>query len=56
MILGVVLGPGRCDPWSGKIPQAVEQLNLWTTAAEPVLKSMLCDKRSHRNEKPAHRN
>ena len=27
----------RFDPWSGKIPHAVEQLSLCTTATEPVL-------------------
>ena len=36
--------------WSGKIPQATEQLS--SQALEPVL----CNKRSHHNEKPAHYN
>ena len=48
---------------------AVEQLSLWATTAEPAsrarepqllkpghLESVLRNKRSHRNEKPAHRN
>ena len=25
------------DPWSGKIPHAVEKLNLWVTTTEPEL-------------------
>ena len=29
----------RHDPWSRKIPHAVEQLSLCTTAIEPVLQS-----------------
>ena len=40
------------DPWSRKIPHAVEQLSLCATTAEPVL----WNKRSYHNEKPAHRN
>ena len=28
------------DPWSGKIPHAMEQPSLWATAIEPVLKSL----------------
>ena len=72
------------EPWSGKIPQAAEQLSPCATTTEPVshndwslhtlepayhnywahvlqllkpacLKTVLCNKRSHRNEKPAHR-
>ena len=27
------------NPWSGKIPHAVEQLSPWATATEPVLES-----------------
>ena len=42
-------------PWSGKIPHATEQLNLWATTTEPVcLEPVLCTKRSHCNQKPAH--
>ena len=29
----------RFDPWSGKIPHAVEQLSSWATTLEPVLQS-----------------
>ena len=44
-------------PWSGKIPHAAEQLSLCTTTTEPArLEPVLCNKRSHRNEKPVHRN
>ena len=43
--------------WSGKIPQATEQRRPCATATEPVgLEPVLRDKRSHRSEKPAHRN
>ena len=28
------------DPWSGKIPHAVEQLSLCATSIEPVLQSL----------------
>ena len=38
--------------WSGKIPHAAEQLSPCATTTEPVLRN----KRSHRNEKAAHRN
>ena len=65
------------DPWSGKNPQAVEQLRSCATTTEPLLQSLgaataeptchsyggpctlepvLCNKRSHFNEKPAHCN
>ena len=30
----------RFDPWSGKIPHVLEQLNLCTATAEPVLQSL----------------
>ena len=40
------------SPWSGKIPRDTGQLKLCATATEPVL----CYKRSHRYEKPTHRN
>ena len=36
------------DPWSGKIPHASGQLSPCT------LELMLCNKRSHFNEKPTH--
>ena len=32
-------GRHRFNPWSGKILHALEQLNLCTTMAEPVLQS-----------------
>ena len=45
------------EPWSGKIPHATEQLSPCATTTEPAhLEPMLRNKRSHRNEKPAHRN
>ena len=59
----------RFEPWSGKIPHASEQLSLCATTTEPVLQSprgttpeaqrlepVLCNKRNHGNEKPAHHN
>ena len=36
------------DPWSGKIPRAMEQLTLCTRTTKP----MLCHSRSHHSEKP----
>ena len=57
-------GP-RFDPWSKKIPHAVGQLTLYTTATDPVchdygslrtLEPVLHNKTSHCNEKPAHCN
>ena len=57
------------EPWSGKIPHAAEQLSPCATTTEPALQSpratttepaclesMLRNKRSHHNEKPAHSN
>ena len=53
------------DPWSRKIPHAAEQLSLCATTTEPAchnyrsahaLEPVLCNKRSHRSEKPVHRN
>ena len=57
------------EPWSGKIPHAAEQLSpcaqllsLHSRAREPQLlkpgslEPVLCNQRSHRNEKPAHCN
>ena len=44
------------EPWSGKIPHAVEQLGLWATITEPArLEPVLCNKRGHDSERPAHR-
>ena len=55
------------DPWSQKIPHAEQQLSPRPTTAGPVLSSpdtqllsprarapVLCNKRSHRSEKPEH--
>ena len=43
------------EPWSGKIPHAVEQLGPWATTTEPAcLEPVLCNKRGHDNERPAH--
>ena len=48
----------RCEPWSGKIPRATEQLSprATTTEAHTLPEPVLLNKRSHRNQKPAHRN
>ena len=47
--MGSILGPGT------KIPYAVEQLSVFAPTAEPVhLEPVLCNKRSHFNEKPVH--
>ena len=44
------------EPWSGKIPHAVEQLGPWATITEPVrLEPVLHNKRGRDNERPAHR-
>ena len=44
------------EPWSGKIPHAVEQLGPWTTTAEPArLEPVLRNKRGRDSERPAHR-
>ena len=55
--------PSQCkihgfDPWSGKIPHATGQLSLKaaTTEAHTPLEPILCNKRSHHNEKPVHHN
>ena len=50
----------RSDPWSRKIPYAVEQLSQCVTPTEPsvptikpsCVKPVLCNKRSHCSEKP----
>ena len=44
--------PLFCNHWSGKIPHAMGKISLCTTSTEPVL----CSKRIHLNEKPAHHN
>ena len=45
------------DPWSRKIPHAVEQLSPCTTTTEAqALEPVLQSKRSHHNEKPIHCN
>ena len=47
---GSIPGPGRSHI-------AMEQLSPCVTITEPAhLEPMLCNKRSHRNEKPVHRN
>ena len=43
------------EPWSGKIPHAVEQLGPWATTTEPVrLEPVLRSKRGCDSERPAH--
>ena len=60
------------DPWSRKIPYAMEQISPCATTTEPVchnywdrmlkllkpvwLEPVLCNKKSHCNEKPMHCN
>ena len=44
------------EPWSGRIPHAVEQLGPWATATEPArLEPVLRNKRARDNERPLHR-
>ena len=44
------------EPWSGRIPRAAEQLGPWATTTEPArLEPVLCNKRGHDSERPAHR-
>ena len=44
------------EPWSGKIPHAMEQLGLWAATTEPVrLELVLRNKRGRDSERPAHR-
>ena len=44
------------EPWSGKIPHAVEQLGPWATTAEPArLEPVLRNKRGRDGERPVHR-
>ena len=46
----------RFEPWSGKIPHAAEQLGPWATITEPAhVEPVLCNKRGHDSERPAHR-
>ena len=50
-------GDTGLDPRSGKIPHGSEQLSLCTTTTEArVPEPVLCNKRSHRNEKTSHCN
>ena len=44
------------EPWSGKIPHAVEQLGPWATITELArLEPVLRNKRGRDSERPAHR-
>ena len=44
------------EPWSGKIPHAVEQLGPWARTTEPArLELVLRKKRACHGERPAHR-
>ena len=44
------------EPWSGKIPHAAEQLDLWATTTEPArLEPVLRNKRGRDSERSAHR-
>ena len=44
------------EPWSGKIPHAVEQLGPWATTTEPArLEPVFCNKRGRDSEWPVHR-
>ena len=41
------------DPWSGQIPHVAEHRSLCTITPEPLLlRSLLCNERSYRSEKP----
>ena len=43
------------EPWSGKIPHAVEQLGPWATITEPARpEPVLRNKRGHDSERPTH--
>ena len=47
----------RFGPWSGKIPHALGQLSPKAATTEPThVKPVLCNKRSHHNEKHMHHN
>ena len=44
----------RFSPWSGKVPQAMEQLSQYTTSTGPAcLQPVLHNKRSRHSEEPA---
>ena len=44
------------EPWSGRIPHAVERLGPWATIAEPAhLEPVLPNKRGRNGERPTHR-
>ena len=46
----------RFDPWSGKIPHAMQYLRQCATATESTcLEPVLYNKRGHCSEKPTHR-
>ena len=46
----------RFEPWSGRIPHAVEQLGPWATTTEPAhLEPVHCNKRGRDSERPTHR-
>ena len=46
----------KFEPWSERIPHAVEQLGPWATIAEPApLEPVLCNKRGRDSEGPVHR-
>ena len=46
----------RFEPWSGRIPHAVEQLGPWATTTEPARReAVLRNKRGRDSERPAHR-
>ena len=46
-----------CDPWSGKIPHAAEQLTRATQLLKPMhLEPVLYNRRSHHNEERVHCN
>ena len=43
------------EPWSGKVPHAVEQMGPWATITEPAcLEPVLRNKRGRDSERPAH--
>ena len=43
------------EPWSGKIPHAVEQLGPWATTTKPArLEAVLRNKKGRDSERPAH--
>ena len=48
--------PANAEPWSGKIPHAVEHLGPWATTTEPArLEPVFRNKRGRDSERPAHR-